>query len=236
MDECTREDIPVLIAIEGLIAAGKSSLIDYYTGLNVNRLPEPVHIWQDFANSNILHMRYNNPKRYAFCFQILADLTRLDQLQDVRYSKQVTLMERSLLSGNRIFAKLDMGYAEGKILNYWHSFLESNSKLKIHPDLFVYLRTDPEVAYQRCVQRGRTEERDLNLDFFKDLHHRHDKVFVEDRDHLPAPALVIDGNLPLSQMADAIMDIEVEIQLIRNRKRAESRDLENFMLDCEQSK
>ena len=131
MDECTREDIPVLIAIEGLIAAGKSSLIDYYTGLNVNRLPEPVHIWQDFANSTILNMRYNNPKRYAFCFQILADLTRLDQLQDVRYSKQVTLMERSLLSGNRLFAKLDMGYAEGKILNYWHSFLEKTSCLTV---------------------------------------------------------------------------------------------------------
>ena len=90
MDECTRNDIPVLIAIKGTVSAGKSSLIDYYTDRHVNRLFEPAHIWQDFANSNILNMKYSDPKRYAFCFQILADLTRLDQLHNIRYCKQVS--------------------------------------------------------------------------------------------------------------------------------------------------
>lgn len=39
----------------------------------------------------------------------------------------------------------------------------------------VYLRTDPEVAYQRIKTRNRSEEKDVPFEYIKNLHELHDK-------------------------------------------------------------
>lgn len=41
--------------------------------------------------------------------------------------------------------------------------------------LTVYLRTDPEVAYQRIKDRNRSEEKDVPFEYIKHLHELHDK-------------------------------------------------------------
>lgn len=43
----------------------------------------------------------------------------------------------------------------------------------------VYLRTDPEVAYKRIVQRGRFEETAIKMDYLQSIHNLHeDWVFI----------------------------------------------------------
>lgn len=39
----------------------------------------------------------------------------------------------------------------------------------------VYLRTDPEVAFQRIKTRNRFEEKDVTLEYIQHLHELHDK-------------------------------------------------------------
>jgi len=39
----------------------------------------------------------------------------------------------------------------------------------------VYLRTDPEIAYQRIKTRNRFEEKDVSLEYIQHLHELHDK-------------------------------------------------------------
>lgn len=57
--------------------------------------------------------------------------------------------------------------------------LRASAPKAAHVDLFVYLRTTPEVAYERVCQRWREEERErLSLDAITDLHGRFEDYFL----------------------------------------------------------
>ena len=49
-----------------------------------------------------------------------------------------------------------------KVLFSWYDWLNSNIGLPL--DLIVYLRTSPEVAYERLRKRGRKEEAGVPLE------------------------------------------------------------------------
>ena len=75
------------------------------------------------------------------------------------------MMERSLFSARHCFVENlhDTGKmcdAEYSVLCEWFDFLASGgaSKVDIGVDLIVYLRTSPEVAYERKKARARKEE------------------------------------------------------------------------------
>jgi len=90
-----RGSIVKTIAVEGNIAAGKSSFLKILEKeLNYVIAPEPVSKWQKIVDEeesitcsqenggNLLGMFYNDPKRWAFTFQTYAFLSRLrSQLQ-----------------------------------------------------------------------------------------------------------------------------------------------------------
>lgn len=45
----------------------------------------------------------------------------------------------------------------------------------------VYLRTTPEVAYERMRKRGRLEERSVTMKYVEDIHRLHEKWLIENR-------------------------------------------------------
>lgn len=81
---------PFIIAIEGNIGAGKTTLFNYLKNYVETHLPvvtrsrfvfmrEPVDVWQSICDSlgeSILSKFYKNPEKYAFPFQIMAYTTR----------------------------------------------------------------------------------------------------------------------------------------------------------------
>ncbi|XP_052125845.1 thymidine kinase 2, mitochondrial-like [Frankliniella occidentalis] len=52
------------------------------------------------------------------------------------------------------------------LLNVYDSMIDTD-KRSSH---FIYVRVDPEIAFQRAIKRGRPEERNLPLSYFTDLH------------------------------------------------------------------
>lgn len=64
----------------------------------------------------------------------------------------------------------------------------------------MYLRTDPEIAYQRIMQRGRFEEDSIKLEYLQSVHNLHEDWLINKKHHLPCPVLTIDGNTDLSGM------------------------------------
>lgn len=58
-----------IVSIEGNLGAGKSTLLSF---LNVKTIKEPVEEWSNVAGANILERYYNDPKRWAFTFQLNA--------------------------------------------------------------------------------------------------------------------------------------------------------------------
>lgn len=53
----------------------------------------------------------------------------------------------------------------------------------------VYLRTTPEVVYDRMRVRGRSEEVSVSLDYLKQLHDLHEDWLIHGRKFRPAPVI-----------------------------------------------
>ena len=76
-------------------------------------------------------------------------------------------------------------YAEGKmedceyaVLSEWFNWIVTNPDMDFGIDQIIYLRTDPEVAYQRIRARDRTEECKIPFQYIKDLHELHEDWLV----------------------------------------------------------
>lgn len=46
------------------------------------------------------------------------------------------------------------------------------------PNLIIYLRTPPSLAFERIRQRNRAEEKNISFEYIKALHELHEKIFV----------------------------------------------------------
>lgn len=65
----------------------------------------------------------------------------------------------------------------------------------------VYLRTSPEVVYQRMKARARKEENSVSLEYLKQIHDIHDEwLYHRNLFDIPAPVLVLNGNKSLDEM------------------------------------
>lgn len=65
----------------------------------------------------------------------------------------------------------------------------------------MYLRTTPEVVYQRMQARGRKEEDSVPLEYLRQIHEIHDDwLYRQTLFSLPAPVMIIDGDKSLEEM------------------------------------
>ena len=113
----------MLISIEGNIGSGKSTVIEWLKtqeNKNIVFVDEPVNEWlsiKDKDGMNALDCFYKDQKQNAFCFQILAYITRLKKLilKLEEYANQdiIIITERSIDTDRNVFAK--MLYEDGLI-------------------------------------------------------------------------------------------------------------------------
>lgn len=105
--------------------------------------------------------------------------------------KGVKLIERSLFSARYCFVEnmLKTGVLHQgmyNILQEWYDYI--HSQIQIEADLIVYLRTTPEIVYNRMMNRARSEESCVPLQYLEQLHDLHERWLVHG--HFPRPAPV----------------------------------------------
>ncbi len=99
-------------------------------------------------------------------------------LQAERVLRQpgVVVTERCLFEDRFIFTENLV--KEGKLHQHqfkaYRLFYESLTKGLPSPDFVIYLYTDPEVSHQRMLKRGRDSEKQLPLQYLKDLHEHYE--------------------------------------------------------------
>ena len=96
-------------------------------------------------------------------------LTRL-QLLKKPTSCSVKIIERSIQNNRFCFLENarkegSLSGAELEVLVSWYDWMDSSIGLPL--DLIVYLRTSPQVAYERLRQRGRKEEAGVPMEFIE---------------------------------------------------------------------
>ena len=60
-----------------------------------------------------------------------------------------------------------MEEAEYLVLSEWCNYLMTAPQLNFHIDLIIYLRTSPEIAYERIQNRDRQEENKIPFQYLK---------------------------------------------------------------------
>lgn len=211
---------PVLISIEGNIGVGKSTLLNtikqHFSKKNIvcEFIQEPVDIWEETCDENgvsILETFYTYTHRWAYTFQNFAFVTRLNRLLDTynkikkieTTNKKYIISDRSLDADRMIFGKImhDDGYMNEL---EWSVYMHYGTMWKnIRRDVFaknpnnhtlniIYLRCDPEVAYERITKRGRDAESKITLEYLKQIHDYSEKwINKSKRDN---NVLIIDAN------------------------------------------
>ena len=186
------------VSVDGNIGSGKSTLLRYMEN-NIHQfclgdkaneyklvfLQEPVNEWMNVKNKEgdtVLSLFYKDQEKYAFSFQMMAYISRLDLIKRVikKHKKCIIISERSVHTDKYVFAKMlydknlmeEINYC---IYNKWFNSFISDIPL----NGIVYLDVKPEICKERIVKRSRNGEADVSLDYLKSCDKYHNEYVNE---------------------------------------------------------
>ena len=169
---------PLLISIEGNIGAGKTTILKMISDMystsqdKIVFLKEPVELWyniKDESGKTMLENFYENPKKNAFAFQIIACVTRTSIIKNAMKENEnceIVLCERSIEADSKIFAK--MLYDDGLMSKMEHSIymlLYNENIADYSVDGIIYISTNPDKCYERVQKRNREGESNIEMDY-----------------------------------------------------------------------
>tara|TARA_B100000795_G_scaffold269298_1_gene258259 strand:- start:9873 stop:10499 length:627 start_codon:yes stop_codon:yes gene_type:complete len=162
-----------IITIDGNIGCCKTSILNYFhknykTAIDI----EPVDNWVEY-----LKTIYDNDKKNTYNFQIKV---WIDRCWIQEKSSVIVLMERSPYFIKNVF--VEKAYEDKTI-----TLEEYNNIHKLHkttdnlwqPYAYIYLRSDPEVCYNRIKKRGRESEKNIKFEHIKRIHALHEDKYKE---------------------------------------------------------
>jgi deoxyadenosine/deoxycytidine kinase len=170
-----------IYSCEGNIGAGKTTLLSHIENLTksfntyqIIVLREPVDVWSTVCSHdglNILENFYKDPVKYAFPFQVLAFTTRLTMLKNAIKDNpecKVIICERSLYADGNIFAKMlyDDGTMDDISYKIYRKMYE-NAVEDFPLTGVIYLTIPPDLCAKRIVQRGRSGEENIPLEYLE---------------------------------------------------------------------
>jgi len=207
-----------IISIEGNIGSGKSTLfeklkIHFANNKNIIFVREPVDIWESIQDENgttILEKFYQDQIKYSFSFQIMAYISRINLLKEtIKQHPGVTIItERSLYTDKMVFAKMLYDTHKIEYINYQiYLNLFDTFKNDFNVDNIIYIKTDPDICYNRILKRARNGENNISLDYLQLCDTYHNNMV----DILECDKIVFNGNVDIyenvSQLNDWICQI-----------------------------
>ena len=198
--------MPLVILIEGNIAAGKSTLArELCMRLDMRLFEEPVE------DNPYLVDFYSDPKAYAAKMQSwllnLRYKTYIEALEYIKSTGRGVVLDRSVWS-DCVFA--DNCHNDGLMTDeeyeaYWNERSSLLAGLR-KPDLCIYLDASPSVCHTRIVEiRGRECEQNISIDYLQGLDKCY-KTWLERMKQLGVDVLNIDRNRFLREADQKILD------------------------------
>lgn len=201
------------IVVEGNIGSGKTTFLEHFSTISQSTqrhtevFGEPIEKWRNVRGINLFELLYEDINRWCFPFQSYVQLSMLEihQKEPKTNDISIKLMERSIYSARycfveNLFRTNRLKPEEYIVLDEWFKYIVNNER-NVNVDLIIYLKTDPEVVYERIKKRGRNEEKNITLNYLKSLHELHEQwLYKKSEFAIPAPVLIIDANSDLEQV------------------------------------
>jgi deoxyguanosine kinase len=158
-----------MIAIEGVIGVGKTSLARYLCQeLNASLVLEV------FDENPFLSAFYLDRDRYAFQTQMFFLLSRYQQMRNLERLAR-PLVSDYMFQKDKLFASQTLTGDEMEMYTRIYSALLENTT---PPDLIVYLRADTDTLLKRIAIRDRPYERNMDGDYIDGLRVAYDQFFT----------------------------------------------------------
>jgi deoxyadenosine/deoxycytidine kinase len=153
--------------------------VKHINGIPVIYIPEPVEEWESIVSidgKNMIELFYENKEKYAFSFQMMAYISRLDYLIKIQneYPDCILVSERSLYADYHVFAK--MLYEDNYIsIENYQIYMKWFNSFTTDIDVtgIIYLKTPATVCNERCNTRSRKGE-SIPLDYLMNCEKKHD--------------------------------------------------------------
>lgn len=205
--------IPKIISIEGNIGAGKTTFVEnlkqnLQNDNEIMFITEPVNIWESIRDGNdktILEKFYADPNKYAFSFQIMAYVTRLNLLSKAIVDNpqcKLIITERSLDADRNVFAQMlyDDNMIEDINFKIYLQFYETY-KTKFSTNGTIFISAEPDICKQRINNRNRAGENSVPLEYLSKCDNYHKKWL-----HSVENLLTIDTNHDASYNIEDLND------------------------------
>ena len=161
-----------LISMIGNIGSGKTTLLELYS----NTIDPIKTAYEPFLDNLD---NYYNGNISAFEFQLYV-ITKLAE-RNRNYLNTDVLMERNLEDAVEVFT--DVLTDNKKITPQQqliiYSLFQNTIDKRLKSDYFIYLRTDPQVCFERIKQRNRECEKDITIEYLTQLHEHYESYVDE---------------------------------------------------------
>ena len=163
----------MIVTIGGNIGCGKSTVLAKLKQKKLEVFTEPIEKWGSW-----LDLFYSNKPRYSFPFQmkILIDFLYLEKTTE----QSLLITERSPQDSLNVFSK---ALVDSKELSYmeYNLLKEYADKIGWVPDVYIYLRTSPEVCKDRMDSRNRVCENGVTLDYLREIHTKYERFALPEK-------------------------------------------------------
>ena len=165
---------PRLIAVEGPIRVGKTSLADILADrLHARRL-------RDVEDNPFLKPFYNEKPGAAFQVQLYFLVERFKQWRtlDVASSSRQAVVSDYLFERDKIFAYLNLSDAELRLYDELYRLLAEQAPV---PDLVIYLQAKPEVLRKRIAKKNVAMENRISSEYLEEVVKAYEHFFFHYR-------------------------------------------------------
>lgn len=181
-DHVKRTGRPFIISLDGNIGAGKTTLLSQLqTRIDPKRVvivPEPVDVWTQLKDlgdgMSILEKFYRWPMLYSFAFQVTVFHTVIRSMDDAIEANpecEVLVCERSVATSRDVFMKMLL--ADRKITVFenllYQQMFSPRIEQQYFPNIIVFLDVPPRICFERMIQRQRTDETTVTVDYLERL-------------------------------------------------------------------
>ena len=189
------------IAIDGLIGAGKTTLIrlltNYYSGkgLKVHPIYEPVEMWQE---TGALDLFYSDIPAKCYEFQSFVYVTRIKKvIQEVlaQPDADIYLLERTVFTDRYIFVEMLRDLLGPTRMAMYAEWWDMWSCINpIHIDKWVLLDVSLDESLRRIKARSRDEETGISAEYQSNLRDKHHEFYANLQTTFSNPTQIQDQN------------------------------------------